>query len=103
MLAAAEAATQAVRDAAAAYRQRLGLMLTLPNFLPPPPEFSAHLEAMAGQAQQMLQSIINPPAEQPAPRVGGWGGGCGRPVSPAAGTVSRGGWGAGVRLRAARP
>mgnify|MGYP001090666027 CR=1 FL=1 len=69
MLAVAESVGQFCQHAAAAYRQRLGLLLSLPNFPPPPPDFGAHLEGLAHQAQQLVQSIKEKPAVPQ--RVGG--------------------------------
>ncbi|GAB4822706.1 hypothetical protein N2152v2_009752 [Parachlorella kessleri] len=57
VLAVAESVGQSCQQAATAYRQRLGLLLSLPNFPPPPPNFGAHLEALAHQAQELVQSI----------------------------------------------
>ncbi|KAI7843548.1 hypothetical protein COHA_002790 [Chlorella ohadii] len=56
VLAAAEAAAAAARAAVASYRERLPVLLRLPSFLPPPPEYLAALEGRAAEAEQLLAS-----------------------------------------------
>lgn len=57
VLAAAEAAAAAARAAVASYRERLPVLLRLPSFLPPPPEYLAALEGRAAEAEQLLASV----------------------------------------------
>lgn len=57
VLAAAESAAASCRTAVMAYRERLPLMLNLPSFLPPPPDFLAAMEARAAEAEQLLEAI----------------------------------------------
>ncbi|PRW32590.1 hypothetical protein C2E21_8239 [Chlorella sorokiniana] len=72
VLAAAEAAAAGARAAVASYRERLPVLLRLPNFLPPPPEFVAALEGRAAEAEQLLGAVtsgtyVPPAAPAPAP------------------------------------
>ncbi len=57
MLAAAEAAAAGARAAVASYRERLPVLLRLPSFLPPPPEYLAALEGRAAEAEQLLAAV----------------------------------------------
>lgn len=72
VFAAAEAAAAGARAAVAAYRERLPVLLRLPNFLPPPPEYMSAVEARAAEAEQLLAAVtsgtyVPPAAPAPAP------------------------------------
>ncbi|KAL4421449.1 hypothetical protein ABPG75_010740 [Micractinium tetrahymenae] len=71
VLAACEAAAAAARTAVAAYRERLPVMLGLPSFMPPPPEYLSAMDARAAEAESILEAIkagtyVPPAAAAPA-------------------------------------
>ncbi|PSC75947.1 tRNA (guanosine(18)-2 -O)-methyltransferase isoform B [Micractinium conductrix] len=70
-LAAAEAAAAVCRTAVSAYRERLPVLLRLPSFMPPPPEYLSAMDARAAEAEQIMAAISAgtyvPPAPAPPP------------------------------------
>lgn len=68
---AAEGAAAACRAAVASYRERLPVMLCLPTFLPPPPDYLAALDARVAEADAIVEGIkagtYVPPAPAAAP------------------------------------